>query len=62
MKREIEIHAQTHYCMVSGTCSCSSLASTGPLDSAAHNVCCYQVQQFLLSVKKATPEIISIPL
>lgn len=34
----------------------------GDLDSVIHNVCCYQIQQFLMHVKRATPEIISIPL
>lgn len=61
MKGEMGIHAQTH-CMVLGTWSCSSLTSTGLLDSAIHNVCCYQIEQFLLHVKRTTAEPISIPI
>lgn len=60
MKGEIGIHAQTH-CMVLGTWSCSSLTSTGLLDSAIHNMCCYQIEQLLMHVKRATAELISIP-
>lgn len=60
MKGEIGIHAQTH-CMVLGTWSCSSLTSTGLLDSAIHSMCCYQIDQLLMHVKRATAELISIP-
>lgn len=60
MKGEIGIHAQTH-CMVLGTWSCSSLTSTGLLDSAIHNMCCYQIEQLLMHAKRATAELISIP-
>lgn len=60
MKGEMGIHAQTH-CMVLGTQNCSSLTSAGILDSAIHNVCCYQTEKFLMHAKRAIPELISIP-